>query len=224
MGSLNDQIPGISFDTHQSDDYQLNSISAKAKLSSWSDFEGSNLSGSGEKEAAGHVVISIGSILEGETPVLTETHVNTYDFLIQNQQVVKDSILQYLLEHYPGLQEQYDYDEVYKALMPDVNGTDDFKNLIRLTTVHILDVEKEGMAYTGYQFHCTWDEEHGLGFMLHKDRIIEMGGADSSFLEWIAEKDLDPDRVNAEIEANYKLAEEQYKERVQKKKPWWKFW
>jgi hypothetical protein len=44
--------------------------------------------------------------------------------------------------------------------------------------------EKDGFAYAGYQFRCTWDQEHGLGIMTHRDRIIEIGGSDSSFA-WV---------------------------------------
>ena len=53
-----------------------------------------------------------------------------------------------------------------------------------------MNVEKDGIAYVGYEFGCIWDDEHGLGVMTHKTRIIDFGGADSSFLTWIARKDL----------------------------------
>lgn len=46
------------------------------------------------------------------------------------------------------------------------------------------------MAYVGYEFRCTWDEEHGMGVMTHKNRVVAIGGADVSILEWIAESDL----------------------------------
>lgn len=79
------------------------------------------------------------------------------------------------------------------SLMPDVEHVSQFNNLIGLSTVHILNVSKENTAYVGYQFGCTWDDEHGLGIMTHKNRVIQIGGADSSFLTWIAKKDLNPD-------------------------------
>lgn len=74
--------------------------------------------------------------------------------------------------------------------MPDVENITQFKSLIGLSAVHLLHISKEGTAYVGYEFGCTWDDEHGLGVMTHKDRIIEIGGADTSFLTWIAEDDL----------------------------------
>ena len=47
----------------------------------------------------------------------------------------------------------------------------------------------DGIAYYGVQFICTWDQEHNLGVMLHKNRIVEIGTEDMAFLSWIAEED-----------------------------------
>jgi hypothetical protein len=77
--------------------------------------------------------------------------------------------------------------------MPDVNDVSQFKSLIGLSTVHLMNVSKDGTAYIGYEFGCSWDDEHGLGFMTHKDRVIKIGGADTSFLTWVAKEDLNPE-------------------------------
>jgi hypothetical protein len=50
-------------------------------------------------------------------------------------------------------------------------------------------VEREGHAYFGLILGCTWDDEHGLGAMLHRTRVIDLGGADTAVLAWIAERD-----------------------------------
>lgn len=36
---------------------------------------------------------------------------------------------------------------------------------------------------------ASWDAEHGLGVMLHRDRVVKVGGADTALLEWIAAND-----------------------------------
>jgi len=49
-------------------------------------------------------------------------------YLIENQESIKDSILDYLLNSYPDLQEQYGYDEEEKfEFMPDVKTKEEFK-------------------------------------------------------------------------------------------------
>jgi hypothetical protein len=48
---------------------------------------------------------------------------------------------------------------------------------------------RDARAYLGFSFHVAWEPEHGLGVMVHGRRIVDVGGADTSFLEWIAERD-----------------------------------
>ena len=47
-----------------------------------------------------------------------------------------------------------------------------------------------GARFKPTDIGCTWDDEHGLGFMVHGDRVVKLGGADTSFLEWVAERDV----------------------------------
>jgi hypothetical protein len=50
-------------------------------------------------------------------------------------------------------------------------------------------VQKDGIPYAGFEFGCTWDDEHGLGVLMHGTRAVDIGGADTAFLLWIAEQD-----------------------------------
>lgn len=33
----------------------------------------------------------------------------------------------------------------------------------------------------GFELDCNWDEEHGLGVLMHKNRVVKVGQADVSF-------------------------------------------
>ena len=44
------------------------------------------------------------------------------------------------------------------------------------------------MAYVGWEFGCTWDDEHGLGVMTHGNPIVNVGAADIAF-GWEAKND-----------------------------------
>jgi hypothetical protein len=69
--------------------------------------------------------------------------------------------------------------------------------LVGLGVIHILPVALDDVAYTGFEFGCNWDEEHGLGVMMHQSRIVEfpehgigkVNGADLASEEWLAEED-----------------------------------
>lgn len=118
------------------------------------------------------------------SPLLSELR-DTYDFIVSNQEEIKNVILQELFEEYSGFQAKYCDDED-DEFMPDLTCVNDLKPLISLARVHILDVIKDGIAYIGFEFDCPWDEEHGFGVMLFKNKVVAMGGSDSSFLSWIA--------------------------------------
>lgn len=136
--------------------------------------------------------ISIGGDMVVDNPTIKKEHINAYDYLVTHSDKVFNSILITLLSEYKGLQIEFGYNEdEAKEFMPNVDNIAQFKNLIELSQIHIMEVSKNNIAYVGYEFGCSWDHEHGLGFMTHKDRIIDFGSADISFLTWVAEKDLE---------------------------------
>ena len=49
--------------------------------------------------------------------------------------------------------------------------------------------DKDNFAYIGFEFGCEWDEEHGLGVMMHKDSVVVIGQADTSFDSWVTFND-----------------------------------
>jgi hypothetical protein len=136
--------------------------------------------------------LDIGGDMIEENPSITQAHIAAYQYAIENQNIIRDSIMKALMKEYPELQSSYGYDEdEAEKYMPDVKDEEDFKKLIGLSSLHIMNVFRDGVAYVGYEFNCTWDEEHGVGVMMHQNRIVAIGGADFSVLTWVAEKDLE---------------------------------
>ncbi|WP_196887400.1 DUF6985 domain-containing protein [Aureivirga sp. CE67] len=130
------------------------------------------------------------SIIDFEGPEMY--HQNAFDYLIENQEEIKEVLLNALLEEYPDIQSLYGYEgEDKEKWSPDVTDVEEFKKLIGVKRLHFMHVEKDNYAYVGFEFGCEWDDEHGLGIMMHKNRVIKVGGADSAFMNWIAESDLD---------------------------------
>ncbi|MHC5541266.1 DUF6985 domain-containing protein [Singulisphaera rosea] len=117
-----------------------------------------------------------------------EVQASAYRFLKENESAVAAVVLKAIFEKYPEIRETYG-DSCEDGELPDIESPEDLKKLIGLGIIHVLPVAKDGIAYLGFEMGCTWDGEHGLGVMLHKDRTVDVGGADTSFLEWIAEAD-----------------------------------
>ena len=139
---------------------------------------------------AAEIEVSVGG--DEMTDQILPIHETALRFLQENQGEILVEILNSLFSYYPQLQEDYGYDEEEKEeFMPDVHDIRDFVGLVTPTQIHLLNVEVEGVGYVGYQFQCSWDEEHELGIMTHKTRVVEIGDEDSAFLSWIAEEDRD---------------------------------
>lgn len=217
------QIPSLEVKTHKGGSYELKSLQGTVYLSSWQEFQsrqGPYNSTDRSESSDGTIKMIVGEYVSSDELLFLYTEqVNAYRFMVEQQSRIKENILTALLPEYKQLQQQYGYGEDDES-MPNVAITSQFKNLIGLSTVHLLDVSKEGIAYVGYEFGCSWDEEHGLGIMTHKERVIEIGAADTAFDTWIAEKDIDPVQAAKELE-KHKNA---HLHLPRFKRPWWKFW
>ncbi len=123
------------------------------------------------------------------TPPLVE-QIAGFQFLLDHEAEVTASILEALLARYPKMRKTYGHDHAKAAeVMPEVTSVDGFKPLIELAGVHVLNVPREGVSYIGFEYRCKWDFEDGLGVMTHRARAVEVGGADTSFLTWVADED-----------------------------------
>lgn len=53
---------------------------------------------------------------------------------------------------------------------------------LKVSTLHILDVAKDGLAYIGFELGCTWDA-HGIGLLTYKNELLAVGSAPQAFDE-----------------------------------------
>ncbi len=121
---------------------------------------------------------------------MTAQELSLVSWFLKNEASVSDAARNAILQKYPELQESYDYSPSEKAeFMPDISSADDLKRLIGLYAVNVHQIEKDGLPYIGLEFGCTWDEEHGLGVLMHGTRPVEVEGSDTARLLWIAEGD-----------------------------------
>jgi hypothetical protein len=63
------------------------------------------------------------------------------------------------------------------------------KRMVEIQSVHPQVVAKDGMAYLGLFFQCTWDEEHAAGVLLHGPRVVVVGDHEAAHDEFAALKD-----------------------------------
>jgi len=108
---------------------------------------------------------------------------------VENQYAIRDAILKLFMKDFDRfLENNQDWlDDLYfaelRAKMPSqLTKPDDLRKHIGLATVYIHSTVKNGVAYVGYGFGCTWEEEHGLGAMTSKRRVLETGEEEVAFM------------------------------------------
>lgn len=172
-----------------------------------------------EEKSVGQVKVTIEGIPVDYVKICSPAQVAAIKYLLENSELIQASLLNGLLAKFPA------WKEIYDDGLPDVSGISQFKDIIGLSYLHVLSAEKDGYAYIGFELGCTWDEEHGAGVMMNKDRVIEVGQADTSFNSWAAYDDNGTTELEqAKWEAgNAKIAAERQGQES-KIKPWWKFW
>jgi len=155
-------------------------------LSAWKGFQsrqGFYGSKDGNETSNGLVKVFIKGRQVDYVKITTQEQINSLNFLHDNADKIRDEILNALLNELPEIR------DIYEDLVPEINSISDFQNVLGLSIIHIMDSDKDGFAYIGYELGCDWDDEHGIGIMTHKDRVIEIGQADTSFNSWITYKD-----------------------------------
>lgn len=121
----------------------------------------------------------------------TAAQIAAMKHLLKNEKKIASAVLQAIFEVYPEQKAMYeeDYDEEPGTTLPEIARPSGLRPLMGLSNVHVLYVKKDEVAYIGFEFGCVWEEEHGAGVLTHLGRVVEVGQADCSFLEWIAERD-----------------------------------
>ena len=67
---------------------------------------------------------------------------------------------------------------------PEISDLEQLKSHLGLHTVCVHQFADRKNPYIGFEFGCDWEEEHGLGVLMHGTRCVEIGQADSAFTLW----------------------------------------
>lgn len=160
--------------------------------------------------------------VEGKTP--STAQINALYYFFDHQKEVLDALCNYLLKDYPRIIALYDYHEEDAVLaFPKMEHPEDIQNTIGIGSLIIYEDEKNNLSYYGFECGCPWDEEHGLGVIMHANRVIDIGdGADA--LSGTTEIYKDNSTYDAYLQRvkELELRREHYLKK--QKKPWWKFW
>ena len=104
-----------------------------------------------------------------------------------NQRKIIDNLYNYIKDIvYPEYQ-QIISEEEYPGTFPSLEKLTDLYSVIGLDHVIIHRFGQEGSVYYCLMCECSIDEEHGLGFVLYEDQIIEHGDIGGLSYEKVAQ-------------------------------------
>jgi hypothetical protein len=116
---------------------------------------------------------------------LLPEQIRAFQYLIDNEPAICQAIVQAVFTEYPQIKRDYEwtkeFHEDWDDILPNLTEPQEIKDLICPCSVRVWDLHKDDFAYWGIEFGCTWDEEHGFGIAMHKDRIVEMGDGSVHF-------------------------------------------
>ena len=140
-------------------------------------------------QSESQIELTVESQNEPKTP-LTDSELGRANWFLEHGAEVVEAAINGLYAAYADLQIEYEYtDEEKVEYRPDIDSVDDIRSMIGLRSVCIHKFAKDNLPYIGLEFKCLWDNEHMAGVMLNGTRVVEAGGGDTAFLEWIAERD-----------------------------------
>lgn len=108
-------------------------------------------------------------------------------WFLDHEAAVSDAARGAVVAAWPGLLDTHGEPDDHP--LPVVASATDLESLLRLRAVVVHAVERDGVPYLGFEMDCVLDDEHGLGVMMQGARPVELGGADTAILGWIAERD-----------------------------------
>jgi hypothetical protein len=160
-------------------------------FASWSGFQsryGDCGSVSAPQPSDGSVLVVFAPEGRGPEP-LTSDELTLIEWLFANEPEVSRAAQQAILNEYPRFRARAAEFQVDGwAKMPETLTLEGLKSLIGLHSVNVHQISSEGLPYIGFELGCTWDEEHGLGVLMHGTHPVEVAGADTAILLWIAEE------------------------------------
>lgn len=161
---------------------------ATARLPSWAGFQaraGEYGARSSDHPNDGTVRVCFAPEGRGGGPLVPD-ELGLIGWFFEHEAEVSDAVQKALLAAYSSLQDQNQVDAGEGSDLPDARTVQDLKRHLGLYAVNIHQVSRDGIPYMGFELGCSWDGEHGLGVLMHGMQAVEIGGADTAILLWLA--------------------------------------
>jgi hypothetical protein len=133
-------------------------------------------------EPDGYLALDVRPLDDSQTsfkPTLPQAR--AFQYLLENQKALRQTVLDAIFSAYGGWRDSYMAQNMPSENMPKLSKSTDLVRVIAPSTIYVLANEKDGLAHIGLGFTCKWDEEHALGVLTYKGRVVGVGQAETAF-------------------------------------------
>lgn len=165
---------------------------ARTRLASWAGYldRGGPYGGPGTAERSDGTVEIVFAPEGRDANPLGDHEQALVQWFLDHEADVSQAVKTAVFKAYGELRESGDFSpQEAEELLPMQTTPGDLQQLIGLYVVNVHQIAKDGIPYLGFEFGCTWDQEHGLGVLMHGTRVVAVGGNDTAGLLWIAKQD-----------------------------------
>lgn len=148
-----------------------------------------------------------------------EPQISAFRYLIEHQHEIRDAICREVIANIEHLNGYLDPEEPFlPQITPENADGFDLRPFIGPSSVGFIEITKDGTDYAEWFLNCTWDDEHGLAAVTHRNRLIDLDRGETDIYKIFAD--------NGTLEEELRLAEQirSQPKRPIPPKPWWKFW
>ena len=125
--------------------------------------------------------LDTGKFGENEIPPYPE-QVKAFEYFVANEKEITKLTLEKMASWFTEYHGCYWQDSGASQQLIEHAGTfNGIQETIRVGSVYFNNKSTDGYAYVGITFDCPWEIEHGVGILLHKNRIVDIGGNDMAY-------------------------------------------
>lgn len=111
------------------------------------------------------------------------SQLNTINYILENQQSIITSVYKRIRDvEYPLMKEQIDITDYW---FPKIDTEEDLKGILGIISIQVLVESKNNFSYFILNFYSSYENEHGIHLLFHRNEILDSGNAWEYNLELI---------------------------------------
>ena len=151
-------------------------------LKTWLELDSFSKLGRQKKDQNSGIEVEIVFLGTEDSDNVSDSQINAVDYIIDHADKILAELIKFIFDQREELEEVFGLfnNESYSGF-PHLKSEKKVGRFMDISTIYIHEKSIEETSYIGLFGDCTWDAEHALGTVFHKDRIVNFGSWDTAF-------------------------------------------